>query len=331
MGSKLRLLDFIIPKIEEAVPKGRTIVDLMAGTHSIGYALKRNYSIISSDIQEYSYTIGQAIIENNTKNITLNDFEKDIISKRNDNKEYDLFNRLYKDTYFSKKQCEEIDSVRYSIDTLKDKNKKSLYLTLLMYAMGYCQSSAGHFAQYMPKDHPRLKKLRNLSIIDAMKKKISETEIIFSKYENKVYLKDYRDLLSDENIKKLKGTKLVYIDPPYSEAQYSRFYHLLETAVKYDYPDVKHKGLYRSDRFQSAFCSKKTAPEEFKFIASKVKEMGSYLAISYSDKGLLTVKEIEDICLKYFSNVKVYKQIYKHSMQGRGMTKHLNEVLIICK
>jgi adenine-specific DNA-methyltransferase len=41
----------------------------------------------------------------------------------------------------------------------------------------------------------------------------------------------------DANIltKKIKAD-VVYIDPPYNSRQYSRFYHVLETLIKWDKP-----------------------------------------------------------------------------------------------
>jgi adenine-specific DNA-methyltransferase len=329
MGSKLKILESIIPKLESMVSEGDTVLDLMAGTHAIGYALKPRHPIITNDIQEYSKVIGVGRIENNSVSLTEKDLEKDIVVHLNKNKKYNLFTNNYSDTYFSKKQCIEIDNLRYAIEQVHNPTKKSLYLTALVYAMGYCQSSAGHFAQFMPKDHPRVKTLRELSIFDAFKKKVIENHVVFSKFKNKVFKKDYRELLTNESIEKnLKKVKLVYIDPPYSEAQYSRFYHLLETAVKYDYPKLEHKGLYRNDRFQSNFCYKGKVEKEFDFIASKTAKMKAKLAISYSETGLLTTGAIKKICRKYFKKVRILSFKHSHSMQGRGMILGLKEVLI---
>src|SRR3989338_10674967 len=332
MGSKLKLIDLIVPKLESMISKGDIVLDLMAGTHAIGYALKPNHPVIANDIQEYSRVIGKGRIENNSISLTQNDLEKDIIPHLNKNKKFNLFKKSYSDTYFSKEQCVEIDNIRYSIEQVKNPTKKALYLTALVYAMGYCQSSPGHFAQYMPKNHPRLKKLRKLSITKAFVDKCIENHIIFSSFKNKVLSEDYRDLLSEKNRNRyLKGVKLIYVDPPYSAAQYSRFYHLLETAVKYDYPEINYKGLYRGDRFQSDFCYPTKVRDEFDFIARNASDMGSALAISYSDRGLISSNEIKKICRKYYRDVDIHSKSYSHSMQGRGVLQDLHEVLITCQ
>lgn len=329
MGSKLKLIDLIVPKLESMISKGDIVLDLMAGTHAIGYALKPNHPVIANDIQEYSRVIGKGRIENNSISLTQNDLEKDIIPHLNKNKKFNLFKKSYSDTYFSKEQCVEIDNIRYAIEQVKNPTKKALYLTALVYAMGYCQSSPGHFAQYMPKNHPRLKTLRQLSVFDAFQKKVIENHVFFSKYKNRVFKENYRDLLSENKIRKyLGGVKLTYIDPPYSSAQYSRFYHLLETAVNYDHPKLEHKGLYRNDRFQSNFCYESKVKNEFEFIIRSASEMKSKMAISYSERGLISPREISQICRKYFKNVKIHTFKHTHSMQGRGMIMDMREVLI---
>lgn len=329
MGSKLNLLDFIVPKIENMISKGDTVLDLMAGTHSIGYALKPRHPIIANDVQEYSRVIGVGRIQNNSVRLAESNLEKEIYPHMGENKTHTLFVDNYSDTYFSKTQCRDIDDLRFAIDQVRNSTKKALYLTALIYAMGYCQSSPGHFAQYMPKSHPRVKRLRELSIREAFQKKVLENHIFFSDYDNRVLKENYRDLLSSKDLKKNLGpVKMVYVDPPYSAAQYSRFYHLLETVVKYDYPELSHKGLYRDDRFQSDFCYENKAEEEFHFIAEAVSQMGSKLAISYSERGLVDPNEIAKICKKYYKKVKIHSFKHNHSMQGRGMILGLQEVLI---
>lgn len=54
---------------------------------------------------------------------------------------------------------------------------------------------------------------------------------------------------------------LVYLDAPYKRNEYSRYYHVLETMVKYDYPSSENKGHISSkskgERFATEFFTKK--------------------------------------------------------------------------
>lgn len=61
MGSKTRIISHICePIIKNS--NIRTVVDLFAGTGSVGYALKSHKNVISNDIEYYSYIINQAIL-----------------------------------------------------------------------------------------------------------------------------------------------------------------------------------------------------------------------------------------------------------------------------
>ena len=61
LGNKSRLLEKIcMPVIEDS--SVLRVVDLFAGTGSVGYALAPYKSIISNDIEYYSYVLNEAIL-----------------------------------------------------------------------------------------------------------------------------------------------------------------------------------------------------------------------------------------------------------------------------
>jgi len=76
LGSKTRILDYICTPIlkEKGINK---VLDLFAGSASIGYALKDYKSILSNDIELYSYIINNAVL--NGCNLS-NDLFLDIIT-----------------------------------------------------------------------------------------------------------------------------------------------------------------------------------------------------------------------------------------------------------
>src|SRR5947207_7594800 len=59
MGSKKPILDFIVKAIAEVPSADNWICDLFSGSCSISAALRRKYSFISNDIQEYSKIIAR--------------------------------------------------------------------------------------------------------------------------------------------------------------------------------------------------------------------------------------------------------------------------------
>jgi len=328
MGNKNRLLNFIIPAIEEVTKEEETICDLLAGTHCIGYALKKRNRVIANDIQAYSYIIGRALIANNKETISRNEAASELEPFYLENKQRQKFNFFYEnyaDTYFAKEQCLSIDSIRYAIEMVRDKYRKALYLCALMYAMCKVQSTSGHFAQFMPKEHDRIVPLRKMDLWQDFLNKCDDfRKIVHTGRKNEIHKTDCKELL-----KTLQNeVACYYVDPPYSAEQYSRFYHVLETVVQYDNPGLQYKALYRTDRFKSRFCYKNSVEGEFAFIMREVSTRRSSLVISYSEKGLFPAEKLQQLGKKYFNHIELRQNNYAHSTLGKGKN-NINEILLI--
>lgn len=330
MGIKTQLLPYIIPSIKKITPASGTVLDIMAGSNAVSYALKEFYTVYTNDVQTYSYTISEAVIVNQTENISSATAKSELLPHYHFNethKNYTFFEKTYSSTYFSQKQCSDIDSLRYAIDQVSDNARKSLYLLALMGAMCKVQSTPGHFAQYMPSTHSRIIPLQNMSLLDEFLQKCDlYSDIYFNTNNNKAFNMDFHKLLS-ENICGKVDT--IYLDSPYTQEQYSRFYHVLETLVKYDSPDVHFKAKYRDDRFQSSFCYKGKVENEFISIFDYCKKTSTNLLISYSNKGLITIERLQELASDYFANIYLEYIDYKHSSQGKGSSK-IKEILLSC-
>lgn len=330
MGNKSKLLDHIIPEIRKVTPKNGTVCDLMAGSNVVSYALKEHFTVYTNDVQEYSYVISNAVIVNRSETISSRKAIgelKSAVEENNEKRIYTYFEDTYSKTYFSAEQCRDIDSVRYAINKIDNTDRQSLYLLALMNAMCTVQSTPGHFAQYMPEDHARIIPLQKMSLWNEFLKKCDlYSKILFTENNNKAFCMDYNDLFETD---KLNNVDTIYLDSPYSQEQYSRFYHVLETVVKYDYPEVNYKAKYRENRFMSNFCYKNKVEEEFRKILEFCKSHSINLVISYSDKAILPVDSLESLCGKYFSFVERKNIDFTHSTQGKG-NQALSEVIITC-
>lgn len=62
MGSKRNLLAFVAPAVREVIPRGGLLLDLFAGTHAVGYAVKQHSAVWGNDIQHYTVPLGQALL-----------------------------------------------------------------------------------------------------------------------------------------------------------------------------------------------------------------------------------------------------------------------------
>lgn len=261
---------------------------------------------------------------------------------------YMLFSTYYVNGYFGIKQCLQIDSLRFAIDQLKasDKWRRCFYLCALIYTINSCVSSPGHFAQFLTphsdKAYARICKERRKVVqhifydqIDYLSSALSP-----SKYKNEVWCADYQELFDEENDEyyaKIKDADLIYADPPYTDDHYSRYYHVLETLVRYDYPQIEGKGRYRTDRFFSGFSLKSKVCSEFRSLISLTASLDCRLLISYNNDGLVPEDQLTKMCKEHYSRLDCYKIPYNHSNQGRRNSECSNrsnprrELLIYCE
>lgn len=244
------------------------------------------------------------------RTFTLSEFkqmetgERELFNRENWNEfdGYYLFTKCYSGTYWSFEQCVWIDSYRAVIDEHKENEPLfNLLLTCLMYAMAYNSQSTGHYAQYRIPDNDSSMN----DILIYRRKNI--TEFFDRKF------KEFHEYLKTENncqfiataetdvdcLMQLPDDTLVYADPPYSFVHYSRFYHILETLVRYDYPKVKYKGRYRTDRYQSEYCRKTEVGIAFEQLFRGVREKKVDLVLSYtnSDTNTIEFSKLLAICL----------------------------------
>ena len=159
---------------------------------------------------------------------------------------------------------------------------------------------------------------RNKNIWNLFAKKFQEIISIIdtnSNFENRITTLDYVDCL-----RIIEENSIVYADPPYTNVHYSRFYHALETLVKYDHPPIKYKGRYREDRHQSPFDIKTEVKNAFRLLFKGVRERNSHLILSYSNNGMITLDEILHLGKLEFGNeyaVDVKSEDYIHMKMGR--------------
>ena len=121
-----------------------------------------------------------------------------------------------------------------------------------------------------------------------------------------------------------------YIDPPYMKRQYAANYHILETLAREDEPEAVGISGLRPWRDQySNFCTKTKIRESFREIF-KTMECENFL-ISYSQDGLLTIKQFEEF-LSEFGNIEVSAFTNKRFKSNNSQLKpELTEYLIWLK
>lgn len=410
MGSKREIADWVATEIEGALgSRSSTVLDLMAGTSAVGYALSSRHRIIANDIQHYSRVLAESLLktscavppedaiwrllepffQQNQKTLrrflsvhvecetqllktsvvtksSLKEYEKfqaeyphagdfkhssifnglgdrfkKLVTDRKQNPSaipYCLFTIYFANAYFGMQQAIDIDSIRFAIDCVfpEASELRSLALACLMHSASYSTPGPGHFAQFRALNSiavcQDILRYRNRSIKDYFIKKWAEFRTQFrrpSRQDNICDTLDYARALE----KYLPIADLVYVDPPYSFVHYSRFYHALETLVRYDYPNSEFYGRYRTDRHQSPFCIRNQVADALESIVQPVSDLKRVLVFSYSNTGMITLEELVSLCGRGFKRVTVKKNDYLHATMGRRGDKNreVEETLIICQ
>lgn len=265
---------------------------------------------------------------------------------------YELFTIYYSNSYFGINQAMQIDSIRYAIEKYSNNQLYYAMLTSLYFAMKECVfSKDGHMAQPLcqQKNPIRLLKQRKKSILNSFILKIKEFSsdvFVNSTFENKAFHYNFSDLLQEQQIQ--TEVSLIYADPPYTDMQYSRYYHLLNTVSEYNYPELTKKnglytkGLYTNNRYQSKLSTKKDCLTTFSNLIdfSKVYKKDLIISFAYpadtkkqkTDRYVMNVDELICKCKNTFgiNNTNVVTQNYFHSNNRNSKPKRVNEYLILC-
>jgi adenine-specific DNA-methyltransferase len=240
-----------------------------------------------------------------------------------------LFSTTYSDNYFGLLQAIEIDSIIYSISfthesgQISDDHKRWLILALGR-ALLKIANSTGHFAEFLkPKQstYKRFLRQRRRTLWSEWLYSIGELQPSGPqswRRFNRSFNEDSLSLLPRLRRKKERPA-VVYADPPYTDDQYSRYYHLLDTLILYDYPNVTGAGLYRPLRFQTPFSVKSKAVRAFENLISSTAALGADMVLSYPSNGLIHEAGVDplDLLRKHFQNVKRCCSLpYSHSTFG---------------
>lgn len=376
MGSKKPIIDFIITSIKDIHIPGAIVCDLFSGSCSISAALRKDYDFISNDIQEYSSVLAKTYfsdlssydflkLEKEIRTATeihvqyfkdnyndyfydysiiksVNDYQKIELSQRKLQKktfniDYHLFVKHYSGTYWSFEQCVWLDAIRKCAEEYKGQKIYFAILSSIMHCMSYTTQSTGHFAQY--RDGNSVDAIKNIityrlkSVYDIFSKKLEELVLTLDNHLKEINTTSETFV---ECLKHIPNGSTIYADPPYAPVHYSRFYHVLETLVKYDYPELEFKGRYRNDRHQSPFSQKSRAIKAFEELFNGIVSVKSQMILSYSGSGVVPINIVISLAEKYFTkdySIEIKEIDHKHSTMGRfeDQSRDVIEYLVIAK
>lgn len=242
---------------------------------------------------------------------------------------YALFLLTYSGGYFGARQAADIDSLKFAFDRLLaeskiDADQHRWYMLALCRALFSVANTTGHFAQYLEVKGSTLNRFRLRRRRDifaewaAALKELQPCGTPDWRSHNKTFRSDANALLRQLGMRS-EAPAVVYADPPYTNDQYSRYYHLLDTLLTYDYPKTEGKGQYRPDRFVSEFSLRSKVVDAFDTLVANAAALGADLIINYPENGLLpgTKASILPILRRHFRQAELAKVIdHEHSSLG---------------
>lgn len=336
IGSKVRLLNNIHEVIEQKAPGAKTFCDVFSGTAAVGRHFKQWYEVYSNDLLYFSYCLQKATIENDSipeflglievlDGINpieyLNHMPIDKMEKLE--KERRFFQNSYSPKggrmYLTDQNALRIDYARNMIEQWKEQKyiteTEFYYLVAcLVEGIPFVSNIAGTYGAYNKFWDKRSHK----------KFKLINLPVVSNGLNNRSYNEDGISLL-----KHISGD-ILYIDPPYNERQYLPNYHVLETAAKYDYPELRGvTGQPSYDGRRSTFCSKKTAVSSFEELIGNANF--KHIFLSYSTDGIMELDKITEI-MKQFGKPETleinYISFRRFKSRSNANTSKLKEMII---
>ncbi len=322
LGNKYKLLPFIKSVAEENCQNAEIVADLFAGTGAVASSFQ-NKQLITNDILYSNYICNLAWFSSEEYNANkINNIISDF--NRIDTDEDNYMSETFADTFFSRKDCQKIGTIREEIDLMTDRQfisdrERAILISSLLYAMDKIAKTCGHYDAY-----------RKGVEFDTHLELAVPIVFTNNNINNKCFNEDINQIAS-----KIKAD-LVYLDPPYNSRQYCDAYHVLENVAKWKKPKVE--GIARKmnrDHLKSDYCTQK-ATNAFDNLIKKID--AKYILLSYNNmekKGndRSNAKISDNDIKRILSNkgeLKIFEKEYKAFSTGLSNIKDNKERLFLC-
>lgn len=324
-GSKAKLSEWIKSLMIKHCIDAKSFCDLFAGTAVISYSVYDIYDkLIINDFLYSNEVIYNAFFGNGKFNEkVLLTYQKKYRNLNNEEIHPNFVSTNFGGKYFSLEDSYIIGYIRQDIEENRSRLTKREYeilLTSLIYSFDRSANTVGHYEAYIKNTQIRS------NFIFELIQPINTTS--HSKCVS-IYREDANIL-----VQKIKSD-IVYIDPPYSSRQYSRFYHVIETIVKWDNPKLFGEAKKPEPENISDYCKVK-AIDSFNDLILNLN--CKYIVVSYnntygskskSSQNKMTLEQIKSI-LKKRGSVDVFMIKHKPFNAGKtDLSNHMEYLFIV--
>lgn len=271
IGSKRRLVPEIV-RIAQTLG-GSTALDLFSGTARVGHALKRaGFRVTANDHNAYAHALGVCYVQADAGQ--WREPARELIERLNrvDGKPgYFTRNFCEASRYLQPENGARVDAIRDRIAELKlDPELEAIASVSLMEAADRVDSTVGVQMAYLKQWAPRASKPLSLRL------------------PNLAEGRGQALMLDAAKAAKTGTFDVAYLDPPYNQHKYRNNYHVWETLVRWDQPEVYGVACKRMDcrEYRSEFNSKRTVQAAMQSVLDAVD--ARYVIVSFSDEGNLS-------------------------------------------
>jgi len=279
LGSKRRVLPHIVSCVG-ALPDVRTALDLFSGTARVGHALKRlGMTVHANDHNAYAAALATCYVQADARR-WQRPAERLIAELDRLPGEPGWFTATYseKSRYLKPENGARVDAIRERIAVLAlEPELEAIALVSLIEAADRVDSTVGLQMAYLKSWAARAHQPLALRVPELLPGKGSSSCL------------DARVCASR------RAVDLAYLDPPYNQHSYLGNYHVWESVVRWDKPDVYGIAMKRTDVKErgSAFNRKGSIEDAFREVVRKVR--ARYLVVSFNDEGYLGLETVRSI------------------------------------
>lgn len=288
IGSKRTL----IPVIQEAVGSASaalgdptaTVIDLFSGTSRVGHALKRaGYRVLSNDHNAYASTLARCYVQADAERV-LDDARR-LVREFNALKGtpgYFTETFCVRSRFFQPKNGERVDAIREAIAARGlEPELESVMLVSLMEAADRVDSTTGVQMAYLKSWSPRSFNDLELRVPEVLLRPAAGACRAF-------------EMEALEAARALEGD-IAYVDPPYNQHAYNGNYHVWESLVRWDKPEVYGVACKRVDvrERRSVFNSRPRFRAAMSELLSAIR--APVIVASFSDEGYITRAEMQEM------------------------------------
>lgn len=283
IGSKRRLAH-ILGAICENI-EAKTALDLFTGTTRVAQEFKKRGAFVTAvDTATYSHVFAQCYIQTDAAAVDMTSLLEAISELQTLPGAPGYFTETFceRSRYFHPKNGARIDAIRNRLDDkYADSPLYPILLTSLIEAADRVDSTTGLQMAYLKEWAPRAHNELELRVPDLLKG------------QGVAILGD-----AVETASTLGRFDLAYLDPPYNQHRYFTNYHIWETLVRWDAPEVYGVACKRIDSrdesTKSVFNSKRRMPDALREVIKSVD--CRVLVLSYNNEAWVSLEELVEMC-----------------------------------